>query len=136
MDDIYVIMKSTGEYSDRYERPIAYVLTEAEAIAAIERVTIEAQRGDELPEYPETERTHDWFMPDGRVAAKVDYIGIRREEGAKFGPYPDADARKARNEALMQKYYDALEALGHVDPEGADKDAQYSYECVSLVRPA
>lgn len=130
---IYVIMKSTGEYSDRDERPIAYTLTEDEAKAAIQRVTVEAQRGDERPKYPDFESELGWFLPDG---SEVSWgLGDPRPEGVKARILPDADERQARNEARRAAYYAALEALGHVDPEGADPEAIYSYEVVELVQP-
>lgn len=126
---IYVIIRETGEYSDRDWMTVCYVKTEDEAKAAIERVTIEQQQAV-LPRYPSTESAWGHRLPDGSY-----FEGNWRDrpENAVWERKPNGDELEAIAEAAKQKYYEECRALGHVDPDGAQQGATYSYESVDIL---
>ncbi len=132
-DAVWVVVRSSGEYSDRIETPIRFCLSEADAQAAVALTAIEAQR--DIGERPVYKRrsTHGWQAKDGawlpEDTGPVDPT-IRVRE-ATFRPYPDAEAREAQIEAWRQEYYAACLALGHVDPDGSWSGDEYYYAPVT-----
>ena len=126
---LWVIVRSTGEYSDRIETPIRYCLTQAEAEQAVRLTSIEAQRDAAMEPEWRSVPIRGWQMPDGSFCEAV---GFRGPLGAKFRPYPDAEERTAQN-ALWEKEHDAAcLALGHVDPAGSWTGDEYYFREVTL----
>ena len=108
--DGYVIMATVGEYSDRSETPIRFVVTEEEAKALVLKATEETQSGFVLPEAP----------PLGECP---------------FSHWRDAtpEQRALWNQMLTEHsaLRDAqLRALGFVDPDGPNSEATYYYSRV------
>lgn len=128
IERVFVIMRSTGEYSDRDERPIRFCLTEDEAKAAVELASIEAQR-DELPPF-RSAHTHGLQMPSGEWLPDATLATRPRE--ARWVAYPNAEEITRQNKLWEAEYYAACLALGHVDPGGSVNYATYSYEEVTL----
>lgn len=130
--EVFVILRETGEYSDRDVVAIRYVHTEGEAQAAVDRATVEAQSMFHLkPEYPTIENTHGFQMPDGSwLPADHDFWG--RPHSAKYCLKPDADEITRRNEERHAEYGRQCLAMGCVDPMGPQAGASYHYQAVSL----
>jgi hypothetical protein len=126
MDAIYVIIKETGEYSDRDVEAIGYVLTEDEARAAVERADIEKMMPQ--PQYFQCLPIYEWMI-DGVIVSSSG-------NGARFTRVPDADAHEQENNRRRAIYEQQCFDLGHVDPGGCDRHATYSYQRVPMVRPA
>lgn len=122
---LYVIMREVGEYDDRYETAIRYVLTEAEAKAAVERAELEGKtlKG---PPYPDCPPAYNWFRADGTEVGAW-------EPGATFLPQSDHEARAAQSEAMLAAYRAECLAMNCVDPGGPCDYATYSYEAVTRV---
>lgn len=132
-EKVWVVVRSTGEYSDREETPIRYCLSEEDAKAAVEAASIEAQRdADKKPQW-RSEHSLAWQTPDGEFVSS-DWHG--RPAGSRLRPLPNADAIEAQNEGWRAEYWAACRALGHVDPQGSWSGDQYYYAEVTLWHPS
>ena len=133
---LWVVVRSTGEYSDRVETPIRYCVSEQDAQAAVELASVEAQRDVALkPVYRSApswgyKDAHDCFWPDNTSFATI------RREGLVRAAYPEKDAIEAQNEKWRAEYDAACLALGHVDPVGSWSGDEYYYAPVTLWTPA
>jgi len=132
---VFVILRETGEYSDRNVGAIRFVLTEDDAKAAVTTADEEGKSKAHLrPTYPPVESLYKWHMPDGKWLDGLPYCA--RPEGGKWMLAPDSDAIVARNAAAQAKYKRECLAMGCVDPYGPTNCATYSYEAVTLWRPS
>jgi len=123
MNALYVIIRDTGEYEDRRRDPIRYVTTEREAIEACERA-LEEGKTLAKPAFPKLANSWGWQMPDGSWCDGETVNSYR----ASWARRPDGDAREAERERLVAEYNAACLAMGCVDPEGPDGDAEYVYQ--------
>lgn len=133
-NELWVIVRSTGEYSDRSEDPIRFCLSEADAQRAVDLASIEAQRdADKKPQY-KRKSTHRYQFENGEwLPESVDFMHPDvRSRAARFMPLPDVDAIRAQNDAWSEEYNEACRALNHVDPRGSWSGDSYSYERVTL----
>ena len=130
---LWVIVRSTGEYSDREETPIRYCLSEEEAKQAIELTSVEAQRDGPLKPTYRRESTHAWYDVNGN---EIDHSFCSpRRDSVVFKQKPDAEAIEAQNDQWQQEYDAACLAFGHVDPEGSWRGDDYYYAPVTLWTP-
>lgn len=131
---VYVIMGSSGEYSDRYERVIGFVTSEAAAKAVVEQAEAEKALPDPMP-YPPHERTHAWVLPDGTLYDEGDGgFWARPPTGAKWTRRSDADEIEARQEAAREAWRQARIDAGRIDPDGS-MDSYY-FEVAPALSPA
>jgi hypothetical protein len=128
-ETLWVIVRSSGEYSDRIETPIRYCLTEAAAKQAVELVKIEAQRDADKKPYWNYASAYGWQNTDGTWADDF------RVEGTKWRPLPDFEAIQRQNDIWQQEHKSACLALGHVDPDGSWSGDEYYYAPVTLWQP-
>lgn len=138
---VYVVIRSTGEYSDRYETVLGYHLAEEDAQAfclGAEREWKEAAALFPLPAYPGI-----WGHDDFETVYPNRVRSVHTEFGALAIGTPDytqgsevarPPAEVARRKAVREKYSsDHTEArakrLAHVtlDPDGHE-DATWYYE--------
>lgn len=126
MDEVWVVVRSSGEYSDRIETPIRYCLSEADAMRAVELTAIEAQRDAARKPVWRRLETHGFMLPNGV------WLDDRDVTGGRFARKPDADKIAVQNEALQAEYDAACLALGHVDPAGSWSGDDYYYALVTI----
>ena len=137
-ETLWVIVRSSGEYSDRIETPIRYCLTEDAAKQAVELVKIEAQRdADKRPVYRSRryfgwQRSDGTWLPEG-TSAMAPAVWVGEVRHARL---PDADAIEQQNKLWGEEYTAACLALGHVDPDGSWSGDEYYYAPVTLWHPA
>lgn len=122
---VYVIIGSSGEYSDRRERVIGYVSTEDEA----QRAVLQAEAEISLTR-PSQEDTHAWFLPDGEVWEKPQGWVCSAPVGSKWRERLDADEIAIRNEAALAKWRN-----GRIDPDGPMDSYYYEVApAIAMVR--
>lgn len=126
-DEVFVIIGSTGEYSDRYEKVIGHVLTEDAAQEAVTRAECEKAKGIRPP-YPSRESTHAMHGPNGEWF--MGYI-LDAPKDYKFSPLPDAEEIERRNEAAIAQWEKECRALPLIDPVGPMES--YYYEVAPAI---
>lgn len=119
---VYVIIGSRGEYSDREERVIGYVLAEDEA----QRAVLQAEAEISLPGPPH-EDTHAWFLPDGEVWEKPQGWVCAAPVGSQWREKPDAAEVALRNESALAEW-----RKGRIDSDGP-MDSYY-YEVAPAIQ--
>lgn len=134
-EKLWVIVRSTGEYSDRIETPIRYCLSEEDAQKAVALTSVEAQRDINKKPLYRSQPTDGFQMPDGSWLPEDSSLGSAPRE-AEFTRLPDAEEREAQNQKWREEYDAACLALGHVDPAGSWCGDEYYYEEVTPLPPA
>lgn len=126
---VYVIIGSSGEYVDRWERVIGFVLTEDDARKAVERAEHELGLPDPIP-YP-YESTHGYQRADGSWS---DSHYWNHEDDAVWREKPNSEEIKARQEVARDAWRKARVDAGRIDADGS-MDIYY-YEKASFLAQA
>jgi len=129
VSDIFVIIGTTGEWSDRYESHVGYVNSEEDAHALVKLA--EYQKSNPYNcQRPKGIPTHNWRLPDGTIP-QISMLLYLRNKGAKFVAEPNTDEITAINNKAIADWMDAKRAAGYVDVDGPCDS--YHYERVSLL---
>jgi len=129
--DLWVIVRSTGEYSDREETPIRYCLSEEDAKKAVKLAAVEAQRDVEKKPKFRIASSYAYRTDDGSWLPGTVHPSDPRVRGAAFTRKPNAEEIEAQNIQWASEYEAACLALNHVDPQGSWSGDSYYYTKVS-----